>query len=500
MRAQARKCQPGEAPVRRSGAAFDRYEQPRHGRGTDGGCPTMTGVVEDVHAELIERGVPRHLQTMTTEKIFWSHLAQNLAPAAWVLGAIVAGVGLDVRTGLIAIVLGNILGAIPVGLCATMGPRTGLTQIENSRFAFGRDGTRLPAVLNWCGAVCWDAVNNVPSTLALVALFALLHVSLAFWLGLLMLSLLQLAAGMFGHHVVQIVGKYFGYVLIVVFAGSGIVAIVRGGSLVVPHAAVTPAAFVLGLSLAAGFVIAFGTYASDYTRYLPERTPPRTIFGLGVAGLITSGIGLEVCGLLTASKLGDLSPAGVIGSIATLCGPFAPAALFAIAASAIVVNSYNDNTAAYSLISAGVRLPRHIAAFVTALCGFGLAVAGAGAFAELFSNYMLVLLYWISPWAGIVITDWFLFRDHQAAQRRWAPGATVFVVVTSFTIGLFSSTQVYTGPVARLLGGTDIGYFVGFFAAAGGYLLVERAQLRRIARRPAAAPSRSAPQPEGLIG
>jgi hypothetical protein len=41
---------------------------------------------------------------------------------------------------------------------------------------------------------------------------------------------------------------------------------------------------------------------------------------------------------------------------------------------------------------------------------------------------------------------------------------------------------------------------VGFFAAAGGYLLVERAQLRRIARRPAAAPSRSAPQPEGLIG
>jgi purine-cytosine permease-like protein len=206
------------------GAAFDRYEQPPRGRGPDDGCPTMTAVVEDVHAELIERGVPRHLQTMTTRRSS-GVISRNLAPAAWVLGAIVAGVGLDVRTGLIAVVLGNVLGAIPVGLCAT-----------------------------------------------------------------------------------------------------------------------------------------------------------------------------------------------------------------------------------------------------------------------------------ISPWAGIVITNWFVFRDHHGAPRRWAPGATVFVVVTILTIGLFSSTQVYTGPVARLLGGTDIGYFVGFFAAAGGYLLVERAQLRRIARRPAAAPWRSAPQPEGLIG
>jgi NCS1 family nucleobase:cation symporter-1 len=429
---------------------------------------------EDTRLGLINDGVPEAQQVMTPEKTFFAHLCQNLAPAGWVLGALIAGVGLDVRTGLLAILIGNVLGAIPVGLCAILGPQTGLTQIEISRFSFGRDGTRVPALLNWFGAVGWDAVNNVPSTLALVALFALMHVPLPFWSGLLILSLVQLTASMYGHHVVQIVGKYLGWVLVVIFAVTGAIAITTGGSLASPHAAVTPQAFVLGISLAAGFAIGFGPYSSDYTRYLPRTTSPRTIFGLSFGGLIASGIVVETIGLLTASKLADLSPAGVIGSITTLCGAFAPLALIAIAASSITINSYNDNTAAYSLISAGIRLPRHIAAFITALCGFALAVAGAGTFALLFSNYMLVLLYWIAPWAGIVIANWYIVRNHGGAPRSWAPGATVFVVVTALTIGLFSSTQVYTGPIARLLGGTDIGYFVGFFAAAAGYVLVER--------------------------
>jgi NCS1 family nucleobase:cation symporter-1 len=437
----------------------------------------MKLATEDVHLALIDDGVPVRLQVMTPEKVFWSHLGTNLAPAAWVLGAIVGGIGLDVRAALVAIVLGNVLGSLPVALCATLGPRTRLTQIENSRFSFGRLGTRLPALLNWLGAVGWDAVNNVPSTLALIALFAMLHLAVPFWGGLLLLSSIQLTAGMYGHHVVQIVGKYLGYVLVVIFAVAGGIAVATGGSLHSAHSVFTVPLFVLAISLPAGFTIGFAPYSSDYTRYLPAHTPPRKIFALAFFGVGSSGLVLEIIGLLTASKLADLSPMGVIGGIAHLCGSFAPFALVAIAASAFVVNSINDNTAAYSLISAGIRLPRHVAAFITATCGFALAVVGAGAFAQLFSNYMLVLLYWIAPWAGIVLAHWFLLRDQADAPAGWAPGASVFAIVTALTIGLFSATDIYTGPVARWLGGTDIGYFVGFFAAAGAYLLVTRSKL-----------------------
>lgn len=429
--------------------------------------------LEDVAASLVSDGVSAGRQTMSREKVFWSHFCTNCAPVTWVLGALIAGLGLDFRSGLLALVLGNVLGALPVGLCSTLGPRTGLTQIEISRFSFGRLGTRLPATLNWVSAVGWDAVNNVPSVLALVALVARFGIGLPFWAGLCVLVAIQLTASVYGHHVVQTLAKYLSYAMIVVFTIAGVTAVVRGGSLAAAHGSVTAATFILAVSMIAGFDIGFAPYSSDYTRYLAAGTPPRTVFALSFAGLVTSSFLLELCGLLTAGHLHDLSPGGVIDGIAALTGPFAPVALIAIAASAVPINSLNDNTAAYSLISMGVRIPRHVSAIVTSLCGFALAVAGAGTFAELFSNYLLLLLYWIAPWAGIVLADRLVHRGRRPAPRVGA-GAAIFAVVTPLTIALFSATEIYTGPLARALGGADVGFFAGFFIAGGAYALVER--------------------------
>jgi NCS1 family nucleobase:cation symporter-1 len=340
--------------------------------------------------------------------------------------------------------------------------------------------------LNWLCAIGWDAVNNVPSVLALVALAVVFGITLPFWIGLGALVAIQMIASIYGHHVVQLLAKYLSYVLIVVFAITGIVAIANGGSLAVTAAPVKPATFVLGVSIIAGFIIGFAPYTSDYTRYLPRTTKSSTVFALSFFGLGISSTAIELCGLLTASHLKSFNAAGVIAGIGSVTGAFAPVALIAIAASAIAINSINDNTASYSLISTGVRVPRHTAAVVTSLCGFVLAVVGAGQFAELFQNYLLLLIYWIAPWAGIVLADWWMYGERPRVPRTWGTGATIFLIVTPITMFLFSATEVYTGPVAKLLGGTDIGFFVGFFAAAVSYVLVERA--RRAATPVAYAP------------
>jgi NCS1 family nucleobase:cation symporter-1 len=352
--------------------------------------------------------------------------------------------------------------------------------METSRFAFGRLGTRVPATLNWFCAVGWDAVNNIPSVLALLALAATFGIGLPFWAGLAFLVAIQLVASMCGHHVVQLLAKYLCYVLIVVFAITGVVAIAKAGTFSAAHV-ITPAKFVLGVSIVAGFNIGFAPYSSDYTRYLSRTTPRAFVFALSTSGIFLSAATLELFGLFTASRITDLSPAGVISAIAALMGPLAWVALVAIAVSAIPINSINDNTAAYSLISSGVRVPRHVSAIVTSLCGFALAVAGAGKFAELFSNYLLLLLYWIAPWAGIVLADWWFCGGQKRRTRMWGSGLLVFAVVTPLTIALFSATEIYTGPLAKSLGGTDIGSFVGFFAAAASYVGIER--LRKGATR-----------------
>ncbi len=409
---------------------------------------------------------------MPLEHVFWSHFSRNLGSSGWVIGVLAAALGLGFWWGLAAILVGNVLGSIPVAFCAVMGPKTGLTQMEDSRFAFGQAGTRLPSLINWLCCVGWDAVNNVPSTIALVALVAMSGFSAPFWAALAFLATLQLIASMYGHDVVQLLQKYLGYALLVIFGIVGAMAVAKGGSISPPAQPATLATFLLAVSLIASYNLGWAPYAADYTRYLPKATPSHKIFGLSFLGMIVSGIAIELCGFLTASKIPDTSPTALIKSITDLTGGFAPLGLFALAISSVAVNSQNDNTAAYSLISAGVKLPRWVSAIVTAGLGFLLAVVGAGQFASLYSNYLVVLVYWISPWVGIVLADWWLHRSGDTPYARgWGAGATIFVVVTLLTILLFSSTSAYTGPVAKMLGGTDIGYLVGFFAAAGAYLV-----------------------------
>jgi NCS1 family nucleobase:cation symporter-1 len=439
--------------------------------------------VENDAAQGVEHGVHADRQTMPLENVFWSHFSRNLSASGWVIGVLTATLGLGAGWGIAAIVIGNVLGSIPVAFCAIMGPATGLTQMEDSRFAFGRTGTRLPSLLNWICCVGWDAVNNVPSTIALIALVALVGFTPPFWAALALLVGVQLTATIYGHDAVQLLQKYLGYVLLVVFGIVGFLAVKTGGGVAAPTSAVSAATIMLGISLVASYNIGWAPYSADYTRYLPKATKSWRIFALSFAGMFVSGVAIELCGFLTASKIPDTTPTALITSIVDLTGGFAPLALFAVAISSIAVNSQNDYTAAYSLISAGVRLPRSLSAIVTASLGFVLAVAGAGQFATLFSNYLVVLIYWIAPWAGIVLADWYLCRSgDERGVRGWGLGASVFVVVTVLTIALFSSTSVYTGPIAQRLGGTDVGYVVGFFAAGGAYVLLRpRARARVVA-------------------
>jgi NCS1 family nucleobase:cation symporter-1 len=433
---------------------------------------------EQTGSELIECGVLGSAQTMTLEKVFWSHFSCELGPAAWVLGALLVGVGLDFRWGVIALVAGNLIGGLIVGACAASGPSTGLTQIEISRYSFGRIGTRMPAFLNWLCSVGWDAVNNVPAVLALAALGAFAGLHAPFWLGLAILAGVQMAASMHGHHLVQLITKYGGYALALVFIITEVVAISRGGSLPAAHAPITPAPVFLGIAMIAGSVFGFAPFTSDYTRYLPRTTNRWSVFALVVSGTVIGAFGVQICGLLIASRLVDLSPAGLIQTMVALVGPFAPIALIAIALSAIVVNSVNDNTAAYSLMSAGIRVRRHSAAVITAVCAYALAVAGAGSFAMLFSNFLVLVGYWIAPWTGIVIADRYLLGPSTLPPRNWESGAIIWAVVTPVTLLLFSASAVYTGPIARVLGGTDIGFIAGLFGTAALYVVVERARRR----------------------
>jgi len=90
----------------------------------------MAHLGEDDGLAIVESGVPPAQQTMPLDRVFWSHFSPNLGTGSWILGLLLVPAGLDFRTGMLAVVLGNLIGALPVAFAAVMGPATGLTQME----------------------------------------------------------------------------------------------------------------------------------------------------------------------------------------------------------------------------------------------------------------------------------------------------------------------------------------------------------------------------------
>jgi NCS1 family nucleobase:cation symporter-1 len=424
--------------------------------------------MEKITPDIVECAVGEQSQNMTLEKVFWSHFSPNLTPATWIVGTLLIVLGLNFWTSIAVIIVGNCLGATPVALAATMGPKTGLPQIESSRFAFGKMGTRLPALINWVCCIGWDSINNITSTLALISLIAIVNIQLPFWLVLGLLVLIQAVVSVYGHDLVQVTEKYLGYFLLITFGLVGTLALFKGGSISQGNILPATSTIIICIAIVASFNLSWAPYSADYTRYLPRNTSAKVVFLLSWLGLVCSASMMEFFGMMTAGAITNPSPGAVLENIAVLVGPIAPLALLAIGVSSIAANAINDNTASYSLISSGIKLSRPMAAIVVAILSYIMAVYGSGQFATVYENYLLVILYWVSPWSGIILTHWFLIQRYSLSEsysNGWTVGATIFSGVTVITISLFSSTQIYRGPVAGLLNGADIGYLVGFIAA-----------------------------------
>jgi purine-cytosine permease-like protein len=77
--------------------------------------------------------IPDSARYGSVGRIFTVWFTPNLVPAAFFLGTLAAAsfIGLGFWTALAAIVVGNVVGSVLVGLLATMGPKTGMAQMRH---------------------------------------------------------------------------------------------------------------------------------------------------------------------------------------------------------------------------------------------------------------------------------------------------------------------------------------------------------------------------------
>ncbi|HEY6283865.1 MAG TPA: cytosine permease, partial [Nitrososphaerales archaeon] len=244
--------------------------------------------------------------------------------------------------------------------------------------------------------------------------------------------------------------------------------------------AAAPSLGTLGVVLAVSFsyLMSWSPYASDYTRYLPSSTPSRRVALYALAGGSGASFAVEMIGALVGSLTSGLGFGGLYG----LAGPFGPVAILAIILGAMAANALNIYTNSLSALVLDVKTKRWVAVVVGGLVGLALSFAGQVNFELNFENFLLVLDYWIMPWLGIVLVDYYVSRRTSVQSSTDAQGIDARALI-AYLVAVFASVPFMVpalhlgypfGALAYLFGGADFSYFVSFLAAAGLTFLLRR--------------------------
>jgi len=408
--------------------------------------------------------------------------APNMELSGVFTGTLAFTLGLGFWPGIIAIVIGVFLGALPVGLLATLGPKTGMGQLPLARLPFGKS-IALPAAVQWLSAIAWDGLVGLFGAEGAQLLF---HIPFA--VGVLVVLLLEGLVGFLGYEAIHQLEKWGSAILAVLFLLLSLRILQRGN---IPlhntvHGGAAVGAFVLMTTIAFSGAFSWASYAADYTRYQETDTPASPIFLWTLGGLCASYIWTYAIGLAGARVLSNQTAAGVQSLVGG--GAVGVFALVTVVFGAITSNAMNDYSGSLALQTTGVKLRRHwSAALGTVLAFFFILWIHGGNTSGKFQSVLLFSAYWIAPFLAIVLIDWHdrhgsityeglsALMDLKNLTTGWP--ALVSLVVGFGTMVPFMNTGLLVGPVAKALDGADLSFYVGFVVAAAMYLPLRKLEV-----------------------
>jgi NCS1 family nucleobase:cation symporter-1 len=409
----------------------------------------------------------------------WSGLVLNVVTLVY--GTLLVAMGLNWWQALLAIVLGNLTWVI-AGVVSIAGPAAGTTTFGVSQMIFGRAGVRPVAFFNWIMMLGFEVLDLVVMVLATGALLDMAGVQVSTGgqaLIVIILSVLQAVLPLLGHAAITKVLR----LLVIPFAAIFLAMawLVADDIRIADSAPASWALFLGGVALSASASgLGWSSTAADYSRYLPAGTSR-----LRIIAAVTLGGGIPQALLMALGAAIAIALPDATDPVAGLSTVF-PAWLVVIYLVLVIVqmlslNSVDLYSSGVTLQALGVRLSRWQAVLVDGvLCGIvGAAVVLSGSFYQFVSTFLLFMIVWFAPWAGVFLVDLVLRRGHypRASEAvlvglsRAGVGAQVLGMVAA---ALCINTTVFVGPVAAAFGGADLSIVAGLLVGALSYPILRR--------------------------
>src|ERR1700682_3179777 len=326
--------------------------------------------------------------------------------------------------------------------------------------------------------------------MAILGQFGISHTLVATFIVITVVMVLQVVIGIYGFYAIRTFEKYTVpptlpiMVLMSVLAWSQPGVVNRHLASTLPPGAHLAMLTLLMSAIGVGWGISWVTWASDYSRFVPRSVSSSSVFWYSYVGMFVPSVWLAILGATIASVTLDTDPAkmvsAVFGGVASLL------VLLMVLHGARATNILNVYSAALAALSMGLRLSRTALALIVGVAGYLVTIyfVFAPSFAKAFDNWMISLLLWMSPWAGVVLADFFIKRQGQinVAELYRSPETSAYGDVNwsgiiAFFAGLIAGWSMedglvpaLQGPISGLLGGADYSWLFGIVVSGAVYL------------------------------
>jgi nucleobase:cation symporter-1, NCS1 family len=410
-------------------------------------------------------------------------------------GLAVTVFGLPFAWAVLGLTVGNFVGGIFMALHAAQGPTLGVPQMVQTRGQFGSIGALLVV-----GIVIIMYVGFLSSNIVLGGeALASLAPGWSDTPGIVVVGVLGVVATIYGYDLIHAYARVMSYV-------SGAVLVVAAVWIVRVHGlppdflarnALSATGLMGTISVAALWQISYAPYVSDYSRYMPADTGVKPAFWASYWGCTLGSL----LPMILGAVVGLAAPTGgLVHGLGLLTSGISPLVLIVFSVGIASSNAMNLYCGALSTLTFGQTLypawsPGPKSRTVVALVLFGLALTGAilskDSFLANYEDFILLLLYVLVPWTAINLVDYYLLRHgrydvesffrHDGGVYGRVNGAAVTCYVLGILVQLpFVASALYTGPIAREIGGIDLSWIVGLAVTSPVYYgLAKRARSRQ---------------------
>lgn len=426
----------------------------------------------------------------SARSLFTLWFGANAMGVTLLTGSLAVFSGLSLLWSGVAIAIGTLIGAVFVAYHSAQGPTLGLPQMVQSRAQFGYFGANLPLVV----VIAMYLGFFGGGAILIGSIFSELFGGGVEW-GILLGGGLSVVLVAFGYRVLHAVAKVITPIFIVVFAVLTVVTIVNypgvSDDVQISEGGFSATGFFFVLGIVAAYIITYGPYVADYSRYLPANTKASVTFWYSYAGLALAGIWIFTLG---AALQYAYAAVGIIEATATMADTAGPIVRFAVLFALLIglvnigaLNIYGASMSAMTIATTFMRgrTPSRALrlAFMVPIGVIGV-IAAVSLSADLilaYENFIFFLIAFLIPWSAINLVDFYLVRKgHYDVNDLFTPkgryGAYSWIGLASYIIGCaalapFITTTFYTGPLATQLG-FDVSWVVGLIVPGAVYAIL----------------------------